>query len=1100
MIPSYAELHCQSNFSFLTGASHPEELVARAAQLGYRAIAITDECSVAGVVRAHEEAKRQKDAGTPIQLLIGARFHIEGDGATPGCQLVLIAQDKHGYGNLCELITLARLRRPKGTYHLTVRDLDAPTGNSAHLRGLPRCQALLIPRRDDPPEVLLAQARWLADTFAPDTLPRASLAIELLHWADDGLLSDRLQTVSRATGVPLAAAGAVQMHVRSRKPLHDTLTAIRLNQPISTCGHALARNAEQHLRSRLALAQVYRPAWLAQTLRIAGCCTFSLSELRYDYPDEIVPPGHTATSYLRQETLAGAQRRYPQGIPPKVQAQLETEFALIAELRYEAFFLTVYDIVLFARRQQILCQGRGSSANSAVCFCLGITEVNPAKATLLFGRFLSRERNEPPDIDVDFEHERREEVIQYIYGKYGIERTALAAALSTYRTRGAVRDVGKALGLDTHLIDAVAKSHQWFDSQEALTARLTELGLDPASPVTQHWLELGSTLHGFPRHLSQHSGGFVISGEKLSRLVPIEPAAMDNRRIIQWDKDDLESLGLLKVDVLALGMLTTLRKTFSLLQGWTGRPWCMQDIGWDDAATYEMTRRADTVGVFQIESRAQQSMLPRLRPDKFYDLVVQVAIVRPGPIQGGMVHPYLRRKMGQEAITCPEPLKVALERTMGVPIFQEQVMQVCMIAADFTAGEADELRRAMAAWRRKGGVDKFKDRVINRMVANGYEPAFAEAIFRQIEGFGEYGFPESHAEGFALLAYFSAWLKCHHPAAFTAALINSQPMGFYQPAQLIQDAQRHGVRVLPADVLHSDWDCTLETDPHADANPQRPTIRLGLRLVKGLSEAAAQRLVQARTGQADESTPGRPKLTHSQPKRSAGHTCGQGTAAKPPGGPFHDLHDLALRAALDPRDLQALARADALRGLAGHRRQQVWATAAPAAGAADSLLRAAPVHEAQLSLLPAAEGEAIALDYAATGLTLGRHPLALLRPRLAARGVRSATELASLGHLGDGRSVRAGGLVISRQQPGTAKGTIFVTLEDETGPINVIVWKDVRDAYRQPLLSARLLLVAGTWQQRDGVSHLVAKRLFDASAWLGRLAREGSGLQSRDFH
>jgi error-prone DNA polymerase len=1062
-VPPYAELHCRSNFSFLTAASHPEELVARAAQLGYQALAITDECSLAGVVRAHEEARRQReDEGFALQLLIGSVFELEGAGAMPGCRLVLLAMHREGYGDLCELITLARLRCAKGSYRLNVRDLDDPPADLAPLRGMPGCQALLIPRRDDPPEVLLAQARWLAATFGE----RASIAIELLYWADDSLLAERLIEVSAATGLPLAAAGNVLMHVRSRKPLLDTLTAIRLNTPLADCGHALPRNAEQHLRPRLALAQLYRREWLTQTVRIAERCHFSLAELRYEYPEEIVPPGHSAGSYLRQETWAGARQRYPQGVPEPIRKQIEHELALVAEMRYEAFFLTVYDIVLFARSQGILCQGRGSAANSAVCYCLGITAVNPTETTLLFERFISRERGEPPDIDVDFEHERREEVIQYLYAKYGTHRTALAAALSTYRVRGSVREVGKALGLDALQIDAVAKSHQWFDDRGAIAQRLAEQGLDPDSPVTRHWLELSSTLQGFPRHLSQHSGGFVIARDKLSRLVPIEPAAMANRRIIQWDKDDLESLGLLKVDVLALGMLTALRRTLDLLARWTGRPWTVHDITPNDPATYAMCCAADTVGVFQIESRAQQSMLPRLKPTQFYDLVIEVAIVRPGPIQGGMVHPYLRRKQGKEPYDPPNPaLDVALKRTLGVPIFQEQVMQVCMIAAGFTPGEADGLRRAMAAWRRKGGVHHFHDRIVSGMQAHGYTLEFAESIFQQILGFGDYGFPESHAYSFALIAYLSAWLKCHHPAAFVAALINSQPMGFYAPSQLLQDARRHGVVVLPIDVTASDWDCTLESDLRPDHDPARPALRLGLRLVSHLGAEAAQRLVQARAEQ-----------------------------------PFADLHDLALRAQLGSTDLHALAQADALHALAGHRREQLWAAAAPpvtstAAGVGASLLHGAPVHEAQLSLLEAPEGEAIALDYAATGLTLRRHPVALLRERLGARGARSAAQLA---RVPDKRKVWACGLVIGRQQPATAKGTIFVTLEDETGPVNVIVWPAVRDRFRPALLGARLLAVHGTWQHTDGVMHLLADRLVDASAWLGWLA-EGGALQSRDF-
>jgi len=1094
-LPAYAELVCRSNFSFLDGVSHTEELVARAAQLGYAALAITDECSLAGVVRAHEEAKRQREAGNPLQLLIGADFMLQ-PGAdaqhAPGGRLVLIARHREGYGHLCELITLARSRCAKGAYRLGMDDLDPtatapdPDGDPTwqHLRGMAGCWSLLIPREQDDAATLRAQARWMAATFGE----RARLAPALLFHADDSLRSEWLRAASAASGVPIVAVGDVRMHVRSRKPLLDTLTAIRHRAALADCGALLPHNAEQHLRSRLALAQVYRRAWLDETLRLAQGCSFSLDELRYEYPQEVVPPGHSPASWLRHETLAGAQRRYPphrhpQGVPAAVRAQIEHELALVAEMRYEAFFLTVYDVVNFARGQGILCQGRGSAANSAVCYCLGITEVDPTQTTLLFERFISRERGEPPDIDVDFEHERREEVIQYIYRKYGAQRTALAAAVATYRVRGALRDVGKALGLDALLVDAVAKSQQWFDGREAMGARLAEQGLDAQAPLTRQWLELTTTLLSFPRHLSQHSGGFVIARDKLSRLVPIEPAAMEGRRVIQWDKDDLESLGLLKVDVLALGMLTVLRKTLALANAWHGRPaWLLQDIPRDCPATWAMIQRADTVGTFQIESRAQMSMLPRLRPDKFYDLVIEVAIVRPGPIQGGMVHPYLRRKQGREKSDSPYPqLNAALARTLGVPIFQEQVMQVCMIAAGFSPGEADGLRRAMAAWRRKGGVHHFHERIVEGMVERGYAREFAEGIFRQIQGFGEYGFPESHAYGFAILAWFSAWFKQHEPAAFLAALLNSQPMGFYGPAQLVQDARRHGVEVRPVDVTVSGWESSLEGALEGEIPPGpplskgggrqgeagtlkgRPAVRLGLHQVSGLSEAVARQLLAARAER-----------------------------------PFADVQDLALRSGLGPPELQRLARADALARLAGHRREQVWAAAAPragGAGGADNLLRRAPVDEsaerAQLQLIEAPEGEAIALDYAATGLTLRRHPLALLRERLAAKGVRSAAQLA---RTADGRVVRACGLVVTRQQPATAKGVIFVTLEDETGPVNVIVWKDVREAQRQALLGARLLGVVGPWQKRDGVTHLVARRLVDLSAWLGRLT-----TTSRDF-
>ncbi|MEY4750360.1 MAG: hypothetical protein RIQ60_2574 [Pseudomonadota bacterium] len=1143
LLPACAELVCRSNFSFLSGASHPEELVARAAALGYAALALTDECSLAGVVRAHEEVKRQREAGNALQLLIGAEFQVQAGthpAHAPACRVVLLAQTRAGYGNLCELISLARSRRPKGEYRLSADDL-------AH--GLGDCLALLLPDEADDADALVTQARWLAGAFGP---AQCAIGLALLMRADDLGRMQRAETAALAAGIPVAACGEVLMHVRSRKPLQDTVTAIRLGLPLTACGSALAPNAEQHLRSRSTLARLYRqrPQWLEQAVALARRCHFSLDELRYEYPDEIVPPGHDPTSWLRVMTYQGAARRYPphthpDGVPAAVVAMLEHELQLVAELRYEAFFLTVHDLVLFARSRGILCQGRGSAANSAVCYCLGITEVDPTQTTLLFERFISRERGEPPDIDVDFEHERREEVIQYLYAKYGRDRTALAAAVSTYRVRGAVREVGKALGLDESLVGAIAKSHQWFDGRDALEKRFVEAGLDPASRHTRLWGELVMALLGFPRHLSQHSGGFVIARERLTRLVPIEPAAMDGRQIIQWDKDDLESLGLLKVDVLALGMLTVLRKTLELANLRHGRsaaawaaataqgqhrpelePWTLHHIPRDDPACWAMVQAADTVGTFQIESRAQMSMLPRLKPDKFYDLVIEVAIVRPGPIQGGMVHPYLRRKQGRESAASPYPaLDAALGRTLGVPIFQEQVMQVCMIAAGFSPGEADSLRRAMAAWRRKGGVHHFHERIVNGMVERGYEREFAEGIFRQIQGFGEYGFPESHAYSFAILAWFSVWLKRHEPAAFLAALLNSQPMGFYGPSQLVQDARRHGVAVLPVDVTTSAWDCTLEDAPstltppapppplqkggrggfpstslprHPHAPPPGgPAVRLGLRMVSGLAEAAARRLLAARADAA-----------------------------------FADVQDLALRAGLVPAELRTLARADALAALAGHRREQLWAAAAPrvATGlstamstvptpgvgsrtgtrrattrharpvAVDTtaqpfqpdLLHGVRIEEAQLSLLEAGEGETITLDYAATGLTLRRHPVALLRERLARQGVLSAAQLA---RLPNGRRVRACGLVVTRQQPSTAKGTIFVTLEDETGPVNVIVWKDVREHDRAALLGARLLAVAGTWQRQGGVTHLIARRLIDASPWLGRLQ-----AASRDFH
>jgi len=1107
MLPSYAELHCRSNFSFLTGASHPEELLARAAELGYEALAITDECSVAGVVRAHEELKRQREktasSGTaadapPIRLLLGSHLEVSpfrlGQEPPPGSEtagpqdlpshlpapppavlehglrVVVLAHNRTGWGDLCELITQSRARCAKGHYCTWPQDL------LAH-QALAHCTVLLIARREDSPATLLAQARWCAQAFGD----RAALAIERLLWADDSLLMERVQAVvsqleSEGLRLPIAAAGDVLMHRRSRKPVQDTLTAIRLRRPLSACGTALARNAEQHLRSRLQLAQLYRPQWLQATVDIARRCTFSLNELRYEYPAELVPEGRTPIEHLRALTAEGARQRHPGGVPLGVQAQLEREFELIQALRYEPFFLTVHDVVRFARSRGILCQGRGSAANSAVCWCLGITEVDPTQTTLLFERFISRERAEPPDIDVDFEHERREEVIQYIYAKYGEHRCALAAAVTAYRTRGAVRDVGFALGLDASIIDKLARSVHGFDNPDRLLRSLSELGLDAQAPQLQRWLQLVGALHRFPRHLSQHTGGFVMAAGRLSSLVPIEPASMQERRVIQWDKDDLESLGLLKVDVLALGMLTVIRKTLEFMTHWHGwlesaprhrradesQPWRVQDIPREDPATFAMATRADTVGVFQIESRAQQSMLPRLKPRTFYDFVVQVAIVRPGPIQGGMVHPYLERRALRERDELPPSpypaLDAALGRTLGVPIFQEQVMQICVIAAGFTPGEADGLRRSMAAWRKKGQLHVFHDRIVQGMVHRGYPLDFAQGIFRQIEGFGEYGFPESHAYSFALLSYVSAWMKCHEPEAFLAALLNAQPMGFYAPSQLVQDARRHGVQVRPVDVQHSDWDCTLE--PHAG----RPAVRLGLCMVSGLSPSLAQGLVQARLR-----------------------------------APFADVQDLAFRAGLSTADLQRLARADALQGLAGHRRQQLWQASgvqrpAPSASVvADLFEDLPPVEAARPELPPGPEGQAITLDYASTGLSLRRHPVALMRPRLQRRGWLSARELSQLPN---GRRAWACGLVTMRQQPATAKGTTFITLEDETGSLNIIVWRNIREQQRLAVLHARLLAVVGQWQNRNGVTHLVARRLVDVSPWLGEL---GHVTASRDF-
>jgi len=1046
VLPEYAELYCLSNFSFLHGASHAEELVARSMQLGYKALAITDECSLAGVVRAHAVAKR-----ADFPLIIGAHFHLTQADGSPALSLLALVRDIDGYGNLSELITMARTRAAKGRYLLTPDDFTAPAAEFAHLRGLPGCLMILLPGYPAQAETVRAQGAWMASTFGRE---RSWIGLNLLQRAQDDAHRSAVQEAAQALGLSVAAVGHVCMHVRSRKPLLDTLCAIRVGKPVDECGYALAQNAEQHLRARLRLANVYPPQVLAETVRIAGQCTFSLDSLRYDYPVELVPHGHTPATYLREETYAGARLRFPLGIPANVQEQIEQELELIRDLSYEAYFLTVYDIVRFARSQDILCQGRGSAANSAVCYCLHITEVDPARGNCLVGRFMSRERNEPPDIDVDFEHQRREEVIQYIYGKYGRERAALAAVVISYRPKSALRDSGRALGIDLAIVEKVAKAHRWFDGKRDLLERLAECGLDPEAALSQQWAGLAQLLLGFPRHLSQHPGGFVIAQGKLSRLVPIENASMAERSVIEWDKNDLEELGLMKVDVLALGMLSALRRALELVSARRGEEFRLQDIPAEDPATYDMMCQADTIGVFQIESRAQMSMLPRLRPREFYDLVIEVALVRPGPIQGGMVHPYLQRRQKKEPVEYPKGLDKALGRTLGIPIFQEQVMQVAIIAADFTPGEADQLRRAMAAWKRKGGMNNYKERIVETMVKNEYKREFAEAIFSQIEGFGEYGFPESHAASFALLTYASSWLKCHEPAAFLCALLNSQPMGFYSPSQLVQDARRHGVQVLPVDVAVSGWEAALEAPAGQGAQRDAPAVRLGLNSLFGMRAEAARRIEDARAIAA-----------------------------------FVDVADLARRGGLDRHDLQVLAAGNALHALAGHRREALW----QAVGAVPDrdLLRDTTQEEDLPMLAAPTEGESIVSDYRAQGLTLGRHPLALLRRQLQEQRFMPASTLMTYT---SGQVARACGIVTVRQRPGTAKGVIFMTLEDETGTVNVIVWPDLVASQRREVLSAPLLGVYGVWQREGIVRNLVAKHLVDMSHLLGRLR-----TSSRDF-
>ncbi|WP_417475074.1 error-prone DNA polymerase [Luteimonas mephitis] len=1058
--PAYAELHCLSDFTFLRGVASAEELFERAKHCGYEALAITDECSLAGIVRALDAAET-----VGIHLVVGAEFRLD-----DGLRLVLLVENRAGYSQLCRLITVARRAAEKGKYRLGRADVEREAFDNA-ATGL---FALWLPGAE--PDA--GEGAWLRAVFGD----RAHLAVELHREDDDAARLARLLALAAELQLVPLAAGDVHMATRRQRVLQDTVTAIRHGLPLAECGAHLFRNGERHLRTRRALGNIYGTteggkALLQTAVELARRCTFDLRKVKYDYPAELVPEGETPTSHLRKLTEAGMCKRWPEGTPVQVAKQIDNELALIAELRYEAFFLTVEDIVRFAKEKRILCQGRGSSANSAVCFALGITAVDPAESRLLLARFLSKERNEPPDIDVDFEHERREEVIQYVYRKYGRTRAALAATVIRYRGKSAVRDVAKAFGLPPDQVALLAECYGWGNGETPMEQRLREAGFDIDNALVARVLAVTEMLRGRPRHLSQHVGGFVISDQPLWQLVPVENAAMDDRTIIQWEKDDLESMGMLKVDCLALGMLTCLRKALDLVRVHRGRDLEIATIPSGDEATYDMICLADTVGVFQIESRAQMAMLPRLRPRKFYDLVVEVAIVRPGPIQGDMVHPYLRRRQGKDPVAYPSPgIEEILGPTLGVPLFQEQVMEL-VIHAGYSPEEADGLRRSMAAWRHGGDMEPHRERIRALMLDKHYSPEFIDQIFEQIKGFGSYGFPQSHAASFAKLVYASCWLKRHEPAAFACALLNSQPMGFYSPSQIVQDARRgraarEGVEFLPVDVMHSDWDNTLvdltprrsapwarcipgETiAPMARSCEEQPAIRLGLRQVSGLSENAANAIVAAR----------------------AGH-------------PFRSVADLCLRANLDEKARSALAEAGALRTLAGNRNDARWLVAG--IERQRPLLPGSPDEDAIALPAPGA-GEEILSDYRATGLSLAAHPLALLREQLRARRVLGSNDLRGQRH---GRSVYTAGIVTQRQRPQTASGTIFVTLEDEHGMVNVIVWPHVALRRRKALLGSTLLAVRGRWEQVDGVEHLIARDLDDLSAMLG-----GLRTQSRDFH
>ena len=1033
---TYAELQVTTNFSFLRGAAHPDELVVTAAALGHQAIAITDRNSLAGIVRAHHAAKE-----VGLRLVIGCRLDLR-----DGTSLLAFPEDRAAYGRLTRLLTLGKRRAPKGECHLDYADLVT------HGDG----QIVIV---------LPSEVEDFVARIAADFRGRAYLAAHHLYRGDDMRRLARLAALGEATELPLVATNDVLYHLPERRPLQDVLTCIREGCTIAEAGYRLAANAERHLKAPQEMARLFRGRvdTIERTLEIVERCRFSLDELRYEYPEEPVPEGQRPQQRLAELAWKGAAERFPEGVPDKVRGLIEHELQLIERLDYARYFLTVHDIVRFARQRSILCQGRGSAANSVVCYCLGITAVDPARIDVLFERFISAARNEPPDIDVDFEHERREEVIQYVYEKYGRDRAGLAATVICYRSRSAIREVGKALGLSVDVVAALAGVVWGWSNDPIADLRVREAGLDPTDRTLRMALDLAAQLVGFPRHLSQHVGGFVITRGPLSELVPIENAAMEDRTVIEWDKDDLDALGILKIDILALGMLTCIRKAFALIEKHYGDRFELATVPAEDPAVYKMLSRADSLGVFQVESRAQMTMLPRLKPHEFYDLVIEVAIVRPGPIQGDMVHPYLRRRSGREPVDYPsEALRQVLGKTMGVPLFQEQAMKIAIVGAGFAPEEADRLRRAMATFKRNGDIHLFRDKFIAGMVENGYERDFATRCFSQIEGFGTYGFPESHAASFALLVYVSAWIKCFYPEVFACALLNSQPMGFYAPAQIVRDAREHGVEVGPVDVNHSLWDCTLEPAPSPPSPASgggpgwgRWALRLGLRQIKSFAEADAKRLVAARGV-----------------------------------GRYPDPHVLWRRSGLGRGALERLAEADAFLSTGLDRRRALWALKAlgepplPLFAAVET----APLHWSEaraMALLPEMPlGEQVVEDYASLSLTLKRHPLAFLRAELAREGLVTAAELA---HLPVDRRLAIAGVVLIRQRPGSANGVVFITIEDETGIANLIVWPQILERFRRAALGATLLRCTGKLQREESVIHIVADRLDDMTPRLNTL-------------
>ncbi len=1082
--PGYVELGAMTNFSFLRGASHADELVASARALGLAGIGIADRNSLAGVVRAHVAARQQG-----LRLLVGARLVLR-----DGLELLCFPEDRAAYGRLSALLTLGKRRTVKGDCDLTLDDVEAAAEGQLFV--------LLAPERPD--AAFAGRAARLAQAWRG----RVWLGLSHGYGGQDRRRLAALAALGARAGLPLVAHNAVLMHVPGRRALADVLTCIREGVTVDEAGWRLQANAERHLKSPEEMARLFAdyPDALAATAEIAGRARFSLDSLAHEYPSEVAPGGDPQAT-LEQETWAGAAERYPGGIPARVRELVARELKLIAELDYARFFLTVHDIVRFARDEGILCQGRGSAANSAVCFCLGITSVDPARMDLLFERFVSAARREPPDIDVDFEHERREEVIQYIYEKYGRHRAGLAATVIRYRSRGALREVGKALGLGSDVIEAVS-ANIWGWSLEGVGSDiLRESGLNPEEPRLKLLVELVGEIVGFPRHLSQHVGGFVITESPLSEVVPIENAAMEARIVIEWDKDDLDALGLIKVDVLALGMLTCIRKAFDLIQRHCGRHYDLASVPGEDPAVYEMLSRADSLGVFQVESRAQMSMLPRLKPRTFYDLVIEVAIVRPGPIQGDMVHPYLRRRQGKEPVSYPsKALEAVLGKTLGVPLFQEQAMKIAIVAAGFSPEEADRLRRAMATFRNVGTIHTFRQKFIGGMVEKGYEEDFAERCFRQIEGFGTYGFPESHACSFALLVYVSAWIKCHYPAVFATALLNSQPLGFYAPAQILRDAREHGVKVLPLGINESDWDQDLEIvgetslDRHRPApppgRPYRDTSVGGREGVRaGAGSAKAENNHRERNQRVPRQDAGLAvRLGFRQVKGLKEEEIGRLLVRR--GNGYADPLQVWRRAGVEAATLENLAKADAFLTLGLSRREALWAVKGlgpaplPLFAAAGEEERGA---EPEVELPDLAEGEQVVEDYRWLQLTLRAHPLSFLRQRMAAEGLVPAGELE---RTAAGRRLSLAGLVLVRQRPGSAKGVIFATLEDETGVANVIVWPKVFERYRRVILQASLLKVRGRLQKEEGVIHLVAEHLEDLSPRLAVLeARANESLK-----